>query len=85
MSFLDSLLGALAYGADVTQLDAIVYGTETPAILAQPRRRGVDVALSCTYLGMDLGCIKNSAVLHCMHVPCPLALSRQPIPLFVRP
>jgi hypothetical protein len=28
MSFLDPLLGAIAYGAEVTQLDAISYGAE---------------------------------------------------------
>jgi hypothetical protein len=43
MSIFYSLLGALAYGADVTQLDTIVYGTETPAILAQPRRRAAHI------------------------------------------
>jgi hypothetical protein len=35
MSFLDPLLGAVAYGAEVTQLDAIGYGAEVRAALAQ--------------------------------------------------
>ena len=46
MSFLDPLLGAIAYGAEVTQLGAIGYGAEVRAALAQPGRRGVDVAPS---------------------------------------
>jgi hypothetical protein len=37
MSFLDPLLGAIAYGAEVTQLSAIGYGAEVRAALAQPR------------------------------------------------
>jgi hypothetical protein len=42
------LLGAIAYGAEVTQLDAIGLGcgAEVRAALAQPGRRGVDVAPS---------------------------------------
>jgi hypothetical protein len=36
MSFLDSLLGAIAYGAEVTQLGAIGYGAEVRAALAHP-------------------------------------------------
>jgi hypothetical protein len=43
---LDPLLGAIAYGAEVTQLGAIGYGAEVRDALAQPRRRGADVALS---------------------------------------
>jgi hypothetical protein len=43
---LDPLLGAIAYGAEVTQLGAIGYGAEVRASLAQPGRRGVDVAPS---------------------------------------
>jgi hypothetical protein len=35
MSFLDPLLGAVAYGAEVTQLGAIDYGAEVRAALAQ--------------------------------------------------
>jgi hypothetical protein len=35
MSFLDSLLGAVACGAEVTQLGAIAYGAEVRAALAQ--------------------------------------------------
>jgi hypothetical protein len=38
MSFLDPLLGAIAYGAEVTQLGAIGYGAEVRAALAQPGR-----------------------------------------------
>jgi hypothetical protein len=33
---LDPLLGAIAYGTEVTQLDAIGYGAEVRAALAQP-------------------------------------------------
>jgi hypothetical protein len=46
MSFLDPLLGAIAYGVEVTQLGTIGYGTEVRAALAQPGRRGADVAPS---------------------------------------
>jgi hypothetical protein len=46
MSFLDPLLGAIAYGAEVTQLGVIAYGAEVPAALAQLGRRGVDMAPS---------------------------------------
>jgi hypothetical protein len=46
MSILDPLLGAIAYGADVTQLGAIVYGAEVRAALAQLKRRGAGVAPS---------------------------------------
>jgi hypothetical protein len=46
MSFLNPLLGAITYGAEVTQLGAIGYGAEIRAALAQPERRGVDVAPS---------------------------------------
>jgi hypothetical protein len=35
MSFLDPLLGAVAYGAEVTQFGAIGYGAEVRAALAQ--------------------------------------------------
>jgi hypothetical protein len=35
MSFLDPLLAAVAYGAEVTQLGAIGYGAEVRAALAQ--------------------------------------------------
>jgi hypothetical protein len=35
MSFLDPLLGDIAYGAEVTQLGAIGYGAEVGAALAQ--------------------------------------------------
>jgi hypothetical protein len=36
MSFLDPGLGAIAYGAEVTQLGAIGFGAEVRAALAQP-------------------------------------------------
>jgi hypothetical protein len=36
MSFLDPLLGVVAYGAEVTQLGAIGYGAEVRVALAQP-------------------------------------------------
>jgi hypothetical protein len=35
MSFLDPLLGAVACGAEVTQLGAVAYGAEVCAALAQ--------------------------------------------------
>jgi hypothetical protein len=35
MSFLNSLLGVIAYGAEVTQLGFIGYGAEVRAALAQ--------------------------------------------------
>jgi hypothetical protein len=43
---LDPLLAAIAYDAEITQLDAIGYGAEVHAALAQTGRRGVDVAPS---------------------------------------
>jgi hypothetical protein len=44
MSFLDPLLGVIAYGAEVTQLGAIGYGAEVRAALAQ-----TDVVASMWY------------------------------------
>jgi hypothetical protein len=38
MSFLDPLLGAISYDAEVTQLGAIGYGAEVRVALAQPGR-----------------------------------------------
>jgi hypothetical protein len=35
MTFLDPLLGAVAYGVEVTQLAAIGYGTDVRAAVAQ--------------------------------------------------
>jgi hypothetical protein len=46
MSFLDPLLGAIDYGAEVTHLGAIGYGAEVRATLAQPEQRGANVVLS---------------------------------------
>lgn len=46
MSFLYSLLGVIAYGAEVTQFDVIVYNAEIPTVLAQPECHGADVAPS---------------------------------------
>jgi hypothetical protein len=43
MSFLDPLLGAIAYGAEVTHLGAIGYGAEVRAALSHPD----DVAPTC--------------------------------------
>jgi hypothetical protein len=54
MSFLDPLLGAIAYGAEVTHLGAIGYGAEVRAALPQPRRRGADVAPSSAPRSMAL-------------------------------
>jgi hypothetical protein len=36
MSFLDPLLGAIYYGAEVTQLDTIVYGAKLSDALDSP-------------------------------------------------
>jgi hypothetical protein len=46
MSFLDPLLGAVACGAEVTQLGAIGYGAEVRAALTPNGRRGADVVPS---------------------------------------
>jgi hypothetical protein len=46
ISFLDPLLGAIAYGAEVTQLGAIGDGAEVCAVVTQPGRRGNNVAPS---------------------------------------
>jgi hypothetical protein len=46
MSFLDPLLGAIANGAEVTQLGAISYGAEVRTMLAQLGRCGADVVPS---------------------------------------
>jgi hypothetical protein len=46
MSFLDPLLGAIAYGAEITHLGAIGYGAEVHTALTQPERRGADVVPS---------------------------------------
>jgi hypothetical protein len=53
MSFLDPLLGAIAYGAEVTHLGAIGYGAEVRAALSHPRRRGADVPLSSAPRSME--------------------------------
>jgi hypothetical protein len=54
MSFLNPLLGAIAYGTEVTHLDAIAYGAKVHTALAQPRRRGADVAPSSASRSMTL-------------------------------
>jgi hypothetical protein len=46
MSILDPLLGAIDYGAEVTQLGAIGYGAEVRTAVPQPGRRGANVAPS---------------------------------------
>jgi hypothetical protein len=46
MSFLNPLLGAIVYGAEVTQLGAISYGAEVRAALAQPECCGAEMAPS---------------------------------------
>jgi hypothetical protein len=48
MSFLDPLLGAISYGAEVTQLGVISYGAEITAALAQILALSSVVNL-CTY------------------------------------
>jgi hypothetical protein len=56
MSFLDPLLGAIAYGAEVTQLGAIGYGAEVVLRWHNPdawRRRGTELGAT------DLGAIPN--------------------------
>jgi hypothetical protein len=63
MSFLDPLLGAIAYGAEVTQLGAIGYGAEVVLRWHNPdawRRRGTE--LGATDLGAELGCGINRFV-----------------------
>jgi hypothetical protein len=60
MSFLDSLLSAIGYGAEVTQLGAIGYGAEVVLRWQNPdawRRRGTE--LGATDLGAELGCVIN--------------------------
>jgi hypothetical protein len=55
---LDSLLGAIAYGAELTQLGAIGYGAEVMLRwqrLDAWRRRGTE--LGATDLGAELGCV----------------------------
>jgi hypothetical protein len=52
MSFLDPLLGAIAYGAEVTHLGVIAYGAEVRATLAQ---RGTE--LGAKIYGAELGCL----------------------------
>jgi hypothetical protein len=49
MSFLDPLLGAVACGAEVTQLGAIGYGAEVRAALAQ-----TDVVALTWYWALNL-------------------------------
>jgi hypothetical protein len=46
MSFLDPLLGAVACGAEVTQLGVIGYGAEVRAALAQTDVVAADVVQS---------------------------------------
>jgi hypothetical protein len=55
MSFLDPLLGAIVYGAEVTHLGAIDYGAEVRAALAQPGRRGTE--LGAKIYVAKLGCL----------------------------
>jgi hypothetical protein len=60
MSFLDTLLGAIAYGAEVTQLGVIGYGAEIVLRwhnLDAWRRRVTE--LGATDLGAELGCVIN--------------------------
>jgi hypothetical protein len=57
---LDPLLGAIAYGAEVTQLGAIGYGAEVVLRWHNPdawRRRGTE--LGATDLSAELGCVIN--------------------------
>jgi hypothetical protein len=60
MSFLDPLLGAIAYDAEVTQLGAIGYGAEVVLRWHNPdawRRCGTE--LGATDLGAEHGCVIN--------------------------
>jgi hypothetical protein len=59
MSSLDPLLGAIGYGAEVTQLGAIGYGAEVRAALAQPGHRGADVAPSSAPRSMAPSSVVN--------------------------
>jgi hypothetical protein len=55
---LDPLLGAIAYGAELTQLGAIGYGAEVLLRWHNPdawRRR--ETELGATDLGAELGCV----------------------------
>jgi hypothetical protein len=52
------LLGAIAYGVEVTQLGAIGYGAEVRAALAQ-----IDVIeLGAKIYGAELGCLTTKCV-----------------------
>lgn len=58
MSFLYPLLGAIAYGVEVTQLGAIGYGAEVRAALAQ-----IDVIeLGAKIYDAELGCLTTKCV-----------------------
>jgi hypothetical protein len=54
MSFLDPLLGAIDYDTEVIHLGVIDYGAEIRVALAQPERRGTDVAPSSAPRSMAL-------------------------------
>jgi hypothetical protein len=66
MSFLDPLLGAIANGAEVTQLGAIGYGVEVRITLAQ-----TDVVAPTWHRhGTELGAIDLGAELCYVHKTC---------------
>jgi hypothetical protein len=60
MSFLDPLLGAIAYGAEVTHLGAIGYGAEVRAALSHPWRRATE--LGAKIYDAELGCITTKLI-----------------------
>jgi hypothetical protein len=66
MSFLDLLLGAIANGAEVTQLGAIGYGAEVRVTLAQ-----TDIVAPTWHRhGTELGAIDLGAELYYVHKTC---------------
>jgi hypothetical protein len=66
MSFLDPLIGAIANGAEVTQLGAIGYGAEVCVTLAQ-----TDVVAPTWHRhGTELGAIDLGAELCYVHKTC---------------
>jgi hypothetical protein len=82
MSFLDLFLGAIAYGAEVTQLGTIGYGAEVRVALAQTDvvaptwhrarhhrlwRRGTCCAGTNGRRGTELGAIDLGAELSCKY------------------
>jgi hypothetical protein len=75
MSFLDPLLGAVAYGAEVTQLSAIDYGAEVRAALAQtnavaPTSSAPCLAQSVKYKVLNLLVVGSSPTVGVFNIFC---------------